>query len=97
MGPGLGVGLLGQISHEEGHFPIDHDCHEESGNGFGTRPEFGPGEVPEDLSVGGEGLGSMPFPEEEGFDVEVEGGGGGGGRRRVEGVVEEVEVEGPTH
>ena len=38
----------------------------------------------------------MLFPEDEGFDVEVEGGGGRDRWRRVEGVVEEVEVEGPA-
>lgn len=64
--------------------------------GFGSGPEPGPGEIPEDASVGGEPLGAMLLPEDEGFDVEVEGSGGGGGERRegrVKGVVEGVEVE----
>lgn len=39
--------------------------------GFGSGPESGFGEVPEDMGIGGKLLGSVLFPENEGLNVEV--------------------------
>lgn len=93
VGSGFGICLFVQVSEEEGHVAVDNDGDVEGGKGFGSGGEFGSGEVPENEDIGGELLGAMALPEEEGFDVEVERRGGGRRWGRVEGVVEEVEVE----
>lgn len=93
MGSGFGISLFVQISKQQGHVVVNKDGDVEGGLGFGSGGEPGSGEVPENENIGSELLGSMSFPEEEGLDVEVERRGRRRSGGRVEGVVEEVEVE----
>ncbi|KAF7830335.1 hypothetical protein G2W53_012668 [Senna tora] len=86
---GSGVGFLGGIADQEDHLLVEDEGDVEGGEGFRARAEFGLGNVPEDVGVGGDLLGAVLFPEEEGLDVEVERGRGG-----IGGV--EVEMEGAT-
>ena len=95
LGLGLGIGVPWGVADEESHAVIDDECDVERRVGFGggRGRELGLGEVPEEAGGGGEGLGAVLLPEDEGLDVEVEGSGGRRGWRGIEGVVVEVELE----
>lgn len=96
LGLGFGVGFFGVVADKEGHFIVKNNGDVEPGVGFWPGPELGFGQVPKDLGVGVELFGSMLFPEDKRFDVEVEGVLGRKRRRRVKWVVmvvEEIEVE----
>lgn len=97
LGFAFGVGFFGAVADEKSHFVINHDGDVESGMGFRSGPELGSGQVPEDMGVGAELLGSMFFPEKEGGDAELERvRGRRKGRRRFKWEVialEEIQVE----
>lgn len=76
-GLGLGKRVFGGIADEEGHVVVDDEGDVEAREGFWGGAEFGSGEVPEEVGVGGEFFGTVFFPEEEGSYVVVEGEGGG--------------------
>lgn len=94
----LGVRILVEIADQKNHLLVHNQRDVETGEGLRSGPEFGFGEIPEEESIGGKLLGSMPFPEDEGLDVEVKRSGSERSRRErgiVRGVME-VKMEGAT-
>ena len=72
LGFGFGICFFGGVTNEKGNFIVNNNGYVELGLGFRSRPELGSGKVPKNLSVGVEPFGTMLFPENKGFDVEVE-------------------------
>lgn len=71
MGLRFGVRFFGHVANKKSHYLVNNDGDVEPGLRVGSGPELGSGKFPKDVNVGCELLGSMLFPEDEGFDVEV--------------------------